>query len=315
MRIMVWADMEGASGVDDYRQCSPTFPEQYEQGRERQVHDLNAAIRGLRMSGDPEIDIFDGHGSGGNVKPETLEPDVNFVGGAPALFEMMRKDELRDRYDGWTLLGQHAMAGTVDGFLSHTNTGQTALKMNGKFIGEIEEIAWLVGYYDIPTILVGGDDAAMREARAFLPGIKTVVVKNARGRADADCLPLDETAALIERAAAEALENLNALKPYKLASPVQVELMFASPEAAMMASIMPKSRQTDDVTVSYTAADYPEALMAFFALTSLGLQTLTNPLMEQLKQVEEAQKVIKAWSAKRSHDWVTKPPPFPVVKY
>ena len=61
-------------------------------------------------------------------------------------------------------MGQHAQEGTIDGFIAHTNSGFTALRVNGQPTGEIEQAGWLAGYFGVPLIFVSGDEAAVREA-------------------------------------------------------------------------------------------------------------------------------------------------------
>lgn len=180
MKIAVWADMEGASGVDDPWQCATSLPEFYQRGREFTTGDVNAAIRGLREVGSLEIDVWDGHGSGGHIMNERLEPDVNYVGGGWKLFEMINNGILRGHYDGWIMLGMHAMAGTRNGFMSHTNNLSMAMRINDQWVGELSQITWLLGQHDIPVIMVAGDDAFCREADHFTPDALRVKVKHSR---------------------------------------------------------------------------------------------------------------------------------------
>ena len=61
----------------------------------------------------------------------------------------------------------HAMAGTPDGVLSHTVSGQAwqNLKFNGTLVGETGINAALCGHWGCPVLLVTGDRATCREAR------------------------------------------------------------------------------------------------------------------------------------------------------
>jgi len=315
MKIMISADMEGLSGVSDARMVEAVFPEFYAQGLECLTHDINAAIRGLRRAGSPEIDVLDLHGDGTNIIPEKLEPGVSFLGGFQRWVEMMRSGELRGRYDGWIQLGMHSTAGTVDGFISHTNGTNFALRHNGQPVGEIEEFAWSAGHFGIPTLFVAGDDAAAREAECYLPGVKTVVVKTSRGRTEADCLPLDETATLIEAAAAETFENLDAAQAYTITTPVRVEVIFADPEMTFPASLIPRSEVLDEVTLAYTAQDYIEALHFVFAAAGSSNSISMGPMLERLSQLEGAREAIYEYWVEWGTAWLTQPPPFPVVRY
>jgi len=177
MHVLLWSDMEGPSGIDDHEMFADAA--MYETARSYATQDVNAAIRGIRKAdAQATIDIFDGHGMGDNLLQEELESGCNFLGGGwmTRFYEMVKSREV-EKYDAVLLLGQHAAEGTVDGFMSHTNTGETALRVNGKNAGEAPQLAWLFGHFNVPVLLVVGDDAVVREANALLLGIATVSVK------------------------------------------------------------------------------------------------------------------------------------------
>ena len=78
----------------------------------------------------------------------------------------------------------HAMAGTPDGVLSHTVSGQAwqSLRFNGarRRDGHQRRALRQLG---CPVVLVTGDRAVCREARALLgDGLTTVEVKEGLGR-------------------------------------------------------------------------------------------------------------------------------------
>ena len=62
----------------------------------------------------------------------------------------------------------HAMAGTPDGVLNHTVSGQAwrNLSFNGTLVGETGINAALCGTWGCPVLLVTGDEAACREGDA-----------------------------------------------------------------------------------------------------------------------------------------------------
>jgi D-amino peptidase len=178
MKVLLWSDMEGPSGIDDHEMFADAA--RYKTARSYATQDVNAAVRGVRRAeARAEIDVFDGHGMGDNLLEEELESGCNLLGGGwmTRFHEMVKSREVA-KYDAVLLLGQHAAEGTVDGFMSHTNTGDTALRVNGKDAGEAPQLAWLFGHFNVPVVLVVGDDAVVREAKALLPGIATVAESN-----------------------------------------------------------------------------------------------------------------------------------------
>src|SRR5205814_9027306 len=90
--------------------------------------------------------------------------------------------------DDALFVGMHAKAGTPDGVLSHTVSGEAwrELRFNGVAVGETGINAALCGHWGCPVLLVTGDDAVCREARDLLgDGLTTVSVKRGLGRSSA----------------------------------------------------------------------------------------------------------------------------------
>lgn len=319
MKVLVITDLEGVSGVDDYRQIFADiaeYGELYEKARNHITEDVNAAIRGLRAGGATEIDVIDGHGFGEppyvNIIRDKIESGVRVI----AAFEAWSpvKPFPWESYDAGVLLGYHAMAGTLDGFLSHTVSGLTAVKMNGKYIGETEIKAWWLGHYNVPTILVIGDAAVVREAKSLLSGIEGVIVKTATGRNTVKCLPVNEARSLIQRAATSVLKNLKKFKPYRLTTPIHLDIVFSSPEYANLAAEMPRSKLTDNRTISYVAETYLEAWSAYSTALSLASVHRRHLLNKRLRESEVAKRIMEEWYKELSRRWATDPPPFPPIK-
>ena len=188
MRIAIWADMEGASGLSDIRMCSSLLHEYYQEGQKLITGDINAVIEGIRKITNAEIDVWDGHGGGGNILPDKLPERINYVKrGGYRLFETAMTGEINGMYDAVIMVGMHAMTGTSDGFYSHTNMTHLAMKVNGKYAGEIAQTAWFFAGGGTPTAMVAGDDATAREAKAFIPDVETATVKNSISRAETVC--------------------------------------------------------------------------------------------------------------------------------
>jgi D-amino peptidase len=125
------------------------------------------------------------------------------------------------------------MAGTPDGVLSHTVSGQAwqSLRFNGTLVGETGINAALCGHWGCPVLLVSGDRAVCREARALLgDGLTTVEVKVGLGRFSARNVPALRARELIEQAAKRALQDLSAVEPYDPGRPCEIEVEFTTPD-------------------------------------------------------------------------------------
>ena len=255
--------MEGPSGIGDYQMFLD--PQSYEIAKGYATQDVNAAIRGIRKAdAKTQIDIFDGHGMGGNIIDEKLEPNCRLLGGGwmTQFLELVRSNKIT-RYDAVLLLGQHAAAGTTDGFIAHTNTANTALRVNGKDAGEAPLLAWLFGHFRVPVVLVVGDNAVIREVKALLPGVEGVSVKKGINNEKADCISFKDAHRLIEDAAFNVIKNLSRYKPFTTSLPVKIEIFYSEEEMAEIASRFPRMERTGKQTVSYIAETFLEGWYAY----------------------------------------------------
>src|SRR5512133_3645451 len=210
--------MEGISGIAKSEQCNAKKP-QFEEGRKVYTEDINAAVRGAKAGGATEIVVMDCHGAGegyswASLIAEDLDPDCDFV--------------VQEEWTGYTgflesgvdaalFVGMHAMAGTADGVLNHTVSGVDGqnLWFNGTLVGETGINAALCGTWDCPVLLVTGDRAAGREAKALLgDGLTTVEVKEGLGSKTARMLTPKRARELVEEGARRALSDLKAVAPY-----------------------------------------------------------------------------------------------------
>ena len=316
MKVLVWVDMEGPSGIDDYHMLR-SGQEVYARACAFATHDVNAAVRGIRRVGPAAtIDVFDGHGSGRNLLVDEIEPGCTYLGGGwmTTFLDMVRSERVR-AYDAVLLLGQHAAGGTADGFMSHTNTSYTAMQVNGRAAGEAPQIAWLFGHFGVPVVLVAGDDAVAREAGALLPGIETVAVKTALDKGRADCLPVDEAHRRIEDAAAAVLSDLPHRGPYTVSRPVTMEIFYTAEQMAVTATQLWGMQRTGTCSVSYVADDYLEAWYAYNTCRLVSALHNANELLGRLTDLPGAQPRIDALAEERTRRWLGGSQPLPPVKY
>ena len=234
MRVHIISDIEGVAGIVKWAQ---TGGDQtlYHEGRKLYTEEINAAVRGAKAAGATEIVVMDCHGAGGDytfnsLLPEELDPDCEFV----VQSEWTEYTEfLEEGCDAALFVGMHAMAGTPDGVLSHTVSGQAwqNLRFNGTLVGETGINAALCGHWGCPVLLVTGDRAVCREGRELLgDGLTTVEVKVGLGRFSARNLPAVRARELIENGAKRALKDLKAVQPYDPGRPCEIEIEFTSPD-------------------------------------------------------------------------------------
>ena len=234
MRVHIISDIEGVAGIVKWAQ---TGGDQtlYPEGRKLYTEEINAAVRGAKAAGAKEIVVMDCHGAGGDytfnsLLPAELDPDCEFV----VQNEWTEYTEfLEEGCDAALFVGMHAMAGTPDGVLSHTVSGQAwqNLRFNGTLVGETGINAALCGHWGCPVLLVTGDRAVCREARELLgDSVTTVEVKVGLGRFSARNIPAVRARELIEKGAKRALKDLKAVQPYDPGRPCEIEVEFTSPD-------------------------------------------------------------------------------------
>jgi len=234
VRVHVISDMEGVAGIVRWQQVAGG-EKLYDEGRALYTEEINAAVRGAKAAGATEIVVMDNHGAGGaydfnSLVHELLDPDCEYV----VQNEWTEYTGfLESGCDAALLVGMHALAGTADGVLSHTVSGQAwqSLRFNGTLVGETGINAALCGHWGVPVVLVTGDRAVCREAKELLgDGLTTVEVKEGLGRFAARMKTPQRARELIEDGARRALGDLSAVAPWDPGRPAEIEIVFTTPD-------------------------------------------------------------------------------------
>lgn len=220
-KIYIVTDLEGASGVYQFAQTRDPGP-RYEQAKEYLMGDIAAVVRGLRAGGATEIVVLDGHGTQAFV-PHLMEPGAKYITGLPRPCVLCGLD---DSFAGLVQLAAHAMMGTPDGVLCHTQSSRSENRYwyNDVESGELAQVALVAGSYGVPTIMVTGDEAACREAKKFFgPEVVTVAVKRGLARESAELYPFGETRKALFQGAKQAMSLVGKAKPYRIAMPIRAK--------------------------------------------------------------------------------------------
>lgn len=245
-RIYIVTDLEGASGVYKFAQTREAGNPLGETAKEYLMGDIAAVVRGLRAGGATDIVVLDGHGSQAFV-PHLMERGARYITGLPRPGPLTGLD---GSFAGLVQLGAHAMMGTPDGVLCHTQSSRSENRYwyNGVESGELAQCAAIAGYYDIPTILVTGDEATCREAAKFFgPDCVTVAVKRGLAREAAELYPFDETRQALYEGARKAMDAIGRCEPYKLSLPIQAKKEYLTPDASEPGRRVTKEGVIEDV--------------------------------------------------------------------
>ncbi|TMV49920.1 peptidase M55 [Paenibacillus mesophilus] len=215
MKFFILTDLEGVAGTDLFTQTRKGSMK--ESSMRQLTHEVNACVEGIRtVYPDAVIDIWDGHGNGGILPEELIDVDVNYIGRTPPSKPYYRLEG----YTAMLVVGQHAMAGTIDAPLNHTYTTEVMYyRLNGVFIGEFGARALVAGTQSVPTIFLAGDDKAALEAKMFIPEIETVVTKYGKGVESAIHLDKAESCARIKEGTIRAMCRIGEIPPFAAIKP------------------------------------------------------------------------------------------------
>lgn len=253
VKVFLSADMEGIAGIVDSSQTSSANRD-YSVGRRLMLAEVNAAIAGAFEAGASEVYIADSHGSMTNLLPEEIDRRAVLITGSPRPYGMMHG--LDESFTAVIFIGYHAQASTIDGVIDHTYTGQLkSVKLNGKEVGEYGLNAALAGYYGVPVVFLSGDRAVCEQARAYIPGVDTLEVKQAIGPTAARTMHPLEARDKITAGVRSALMKRIARQPVQLSKPVTIEIDLSSSAQADSAMMVPGMKRLNGRTVSYDAPD------------------------------------------------------------
>ncbi|NJP65394.1 M55 family metallopeptidase [Streptomyces spiramenti] len=267
MKILISADMEGATGVTWPADCLPGTP-QWERCRRLFTSDVNAAVVGFFDGGADEVLVNEAHMTMRNLLLEEMDDRVQMLTGRHKALSMVEGVQHGDA-DGIAFVGYHTGAGD-EGVLAHTYLGNsvTGVFVDGVRASEGLLNSLVVAEYGTPVVLVTGDDRACEDAQGYAPRARTVAVKDYVSRYAAVCRPPARTAAAIRAAAAESVSLAVRHAP---AGPRErrIEVEFDAEHLAGAAAVVPGVEQVGERRVAYTAPDMYEGIRCFKAVTTL----------------------------------------------
>lgn len=253
-KYMIRCDMEGASGVVSYEQAEPGRAE-YAAGRAMFMSDLLAVVAGLRAGGAEDVVIYDEHYYGRNIELARLPACATAICGKPPY----RRDwsgGVDESFSGVVLLGFHSKAGTPGGLLPHTyELDIRDLRLNGVSIGEIGMEAAVAGDHGVPVLMVTGDSSGVAEAKALLPGVGCVAVKEALSASGALCYPLEVTSRKICTAAEAVARDAPDVAAYDVRPEAEIEVELNDGQYLGAVRAIFSDRMRDERTLLFKGAN------------------------------------------------------------
>ncbi len=266
IKIYISADMEGVVGVVTGDQLGPTGFE-YQRFREFMTQEVNAAIEAAFAAGADEIVVSDSHGNGENLLIEKLPKNITVVRSWPRPLGMMQG--IDDTFAGAIFLGYHASTTNPEGVRAHTlsSANLADVKLNGVSVPEAGINAAIAGQFNVPVIMISGDDAAVKETTALLGDIEGAVVKWNYGFHSARTMMPEAAYDLIREKVKKAMGRISTFKPYKLTTPIQLDVRFKNYRPAEVLSYLSTVKRTDAHSIRFQGKDMTEVLKFLQFLT------------------------------------------------
>ncbi len=303
LRVLVYHDMEGLSGQDDWRTFDFGHSSFYQSGRRLLTDDVNAVIDGLFAGGADIVHVVDAHGSG-NPEPDILLDELD------SRAEMIFRDvpfrpyvDLTEAgaYDAVAVVGMHAKTG-AGGFASHTYTLGMDINMNDMSITETELIGYSWGRVDVPIIFASGDDK-LRANLETMPWLEYVEVKQATSASTADLRPVQEVHVEMRAAAQRALENRDQARTMRLSVPITATLRAFPPASLSPLDGVP-GIDYEDGRVSFEAVDFQDAYDGVIALIRVGTTAYPDVLIETLQGLPDGPHLLSLYEQSLMMRWL-----------
>jgi len=257
IRVLLYHDMEGLAGQDDWRTFLFSHPEKYPEGQKMLAADLNAVIDGLFAGGATQVDVVDAHGSG------NPEPDVR-----RDLLDPRAKQVFRDK--------------PFDPYVDITEPNA------------YDAVAYSWGRVGVPVIFVSGDDRLQGDL-AVMPWIEFVVTKKATSASTVELRPVDAVHAEMREKAARAVRNISKAKVMTVATPMQAGLHAVPPASLAALKGIPGITYADQ-TVTFTAPDFRAAYDGVIALVGAARASYANVLQETIRKRPDGKQILAEYS-------------------
>ncbi len=271
LKVYISVDMEGTAGAVTGDQLGPSGFE-YARYREFMTREALAAVNAAKAAGATEILVSDSHGNGENLLIELFPADVRIIRSWPRRFSMMAG--IDQTFDAVIFIGYHASTNNPKGVRAHTFSSArlTRVAVNGVEMTEGSWNAAIAGHFGVPVVMVSGDDAAVEEVRRVVGPMETAAVKNSLGFHSASTLTPEAAYQLIGQKVRAALARRSESRPYRVQSPVTVEVSFKNYLAAEVAAYMPGIERADAHSIRFVAKDMLEAADIMTFLLTYGPQ-------------------------------------------
>ena len=258
LRVLISVDMEGVAGAVTGDQLGPSGFE-YGRFRDFMTREALAAVTAARGAGATDVIVTDAHGNGENLLIEQFPADVRVIRSWPRQLGMVAGVD--QEVDAVIFIGYHASTNNAKGVRAHTFSSATLTRvaLNGVNVSEGSWAAAIAGHFNAPVIMMSGDDAAIAEVRSAVGNIEAAETKRTLGFHSAITLTPQASYELISARVKAAMARRSEFKPYKVTTPVTVDVSFKNYTPAETLAYLPAFERIDAHSVRFRARDMVEA--------------------------------------------------------
>ncbi len=230
MKIYIHTDIEGVAGYvfhEDRLVGEQAKLDHVYRMRSLFTGEVNAAVDALAECGVEDIVINDSHANCYNLFFEDINPVAQIIHG-PGTRMPMWLPCIDRTFSAMICIGQHDMAGT-NGVLPHSRWDIKFGDNKGISLGETGAAMLIAGHFDIPTIMVSGDNTVCKQIKDIVPQIETAVVKEALSPYNAKTVVPKKAHEMIRSGVKMAVKRIKEIQPYKLPPPYSTTLVASTP--------------------------------------------------------------------------------------
>ena len=270
MKLFISADMEGVTGVtawEDVTAGSKTYDYFREQMTREVLGVCDTAYEVAESKGeDISIMVKDAHDSARNLKAGSFkEGTILFSGWSRDPYVMM--SGIDSSFDGVIFTGYHSGAYYSGSPLAHTMNSEKLVffKINGVNVSEFVLNSYTAAYFNVPVIVITGDEMICAQAEKMIPDITAIPVKKGNGGGMVS-LSNDEAIKLIKKSIKKALNGDFGKCIPELPKNFKCEICFKEHQLAYRASFYKGVKLKDSHTVEFETDDFFEVLRTYFFL-------------------------------------------------
>jgi D-amino peptidase len=160
---------------------------EFAEGRRWMTNEALAAIEGARRAGASHFVLADAHGGGLGLLLDELPPDAEVIRSWPRPLGQMEGISTGG-IEACLLVGHRTGSQSWSGVLSQSfsQAGIRDVRLAGQSRSETGFNALVAQQFGVPIVLASGDDAYVSHVQKILPGVHTVITKQAISLSSAD---------------------------------------------------------------------------------------------------------------------------------